>query len=48
MSIRASAKEAATVVAGLPLTFVMGAVAAGGLAILWIGVKSIDLLQHRS
>jgi hypothetical protein len=46
MNIRASAKEAGTIVVGMPLTFVLGAVAAGGLALLWIGAKSIELLQH--
>jgi len=48
MTTCASAKEAATIVAGMPLTFLMGAVAAGGLALLWMGAKSIDLLQRRS
>lgn len=46
MNIRASAKEAGTIAVGMPLTFVLGAVAAGGLALLWIGAKSIEILQH--
>ena len=47
MNIRASAKEAGTIAVGMPLTFVLGAAAAGGLALLWIGVKSIDAFAHR-
>ena len=43
MNIRASAKEAGTIAVGMPLTFVLGAVAAGGFALLWIGAKSIEL-----
>jgi len=46
MNIRASAKEAGTIVVGMPLTFVLGVVAAGGLALLWIGARSIELFQH--
>ena len=47
MNIRASAKEAGTVAVGMPLTFVLGTVAAGGLALLWIAVKSIDVFARR-
>jgi hypothetical protein len=46
MSIRESAQEAGTIAVGMPLTFVLGAAAAGGLPLLWLGAKSLDVLQR--
>jgi hypothetical protein len=44
MNIREPAKEATTIAVGMPLAFVLGAAAAAGLALLWLGAKSIELL----